>query len=212
MNRFKYEITLMEGGASRIAGVDEVGRGPLAGPVVAAAVVFPVESIRQGIDCKLAKLNDSKKLSSSAREHFYSLLTEDPSIQYAIAIVDAAVIDEINVLQATWRAMNQAVARLRPAPDHVLVDGLPNASLQLPQTAVVRGDSLSYSIAAASVLAKVTRDRLMMEYDEEYPGYGFAAHKGYGTREHFAALAKLGPCAIHRRSFSPVKQLNLELF
>jgi len=212
VDRFEFERALAERGLARIAGVDEVGRGPLAGPVVAAAVVLPIGWIQQGMPEPLKGLNDSKKLSASKRDQYYSLLIDAPEIDFGIAIVEAAEIDRVNILRATWRAMNNAVAGLQSPPDHVLVDGKPNALLRIPQTAVIRGDSLSYSIAAASVLAKVTRDRLMVRYDSEFPRYGFAAHKGYGTRAHLAAIAQHGPCMLHRRSFAPLKQPELDLF
>jgi ribonuclease HII len=197
---------------TRIAGVDEAGRGPLAGPVVAAAVVLPRVWIQEGIPASLEKLNDSKQLSARKREEYFEILMGHPQVQCGVAQVEAAEIDVINILRATWRAMNEAVQQVSSAPEHLLVDGNSNPELSIVQTAVVRGDSLSYSIAAASVIAKVTRDRLMTAYDQEYPGYGFAAHKGYGTAAHLAALARQGPCPLHRRSFAPLKQPELELF
>lgn len=195
-----------------IAGVDEAGRGPLAGPVVAAVVVLPVEWIRNGLPKELEGLNDSKQLTAGRREEFFSFLTRAMHVRFAVARIDAATIDALNILQATHRAMSQAVAELKPPPEHVLLDGLFVKSLLFPQIALVKGDSRSYSIAAASILAKVTRDRLMLEYDRAFPAYGFADHKGYGTAQHLAALTAHGPCPIHRRSFSPVKQPELELF
>ena len=192
--------------------MDEAGRGPLAGPVVAAAVMLPLVWIQEGIPGALEKLNDSKQLSARKREEYFEILMGDPQVQCGVAQVEALEIDGINILRATWRAMNEAVRQVPGAPEHLLVDGNPNPEFTIVQTAVVRGDSLSYSIAAASVLAKVTRDRLMTAYDREYPGYGFAAHKGYGTAMHLAALARQGPCPLHRRSFAPLKQPELELF
>jgi ribonuclease HII len=189
----------------RIAGVDEAGRGPLAGPVVAAALVFPSEWILRGLPEFLQGINDSKQLPAGRREVLYAGLMSLPEIGRGIARVEAAVIDEINILHATHRAMNLALAQLNPPPEHVLVDGLRVKTLGFPQTAIVSGDALSFSIAAASILAKVTRDRLMVEYEREYPGYGFAGHKGYGTARHLAALKERGPCAIHRCSFAPVR-------
>src|SRR5208282_3149169 len=158
--------------------------------------------------------NDSKQLTETQREKYYSILTSHPEIHWAVASVDVEMIDRINIRQAAWRAMNLALDQLAPTPEHVLVDGLKIKWLRYPQTALVQGDARSYSIAGASVLAKVSRDRLMREYDRVYPGYGFAEHKGYGTPQHLAAIQALGPCPIHRRSFAPFRQLakELELF
>ena len=191
-HRFRFELELVERGFTRIAGVDEAGRGPLAGPVLAAAVVFPVEWILGGLPEPLRKINDSKQLSAGTREILYAELVSRPEIGFGIAQADAPLIDQINILRATHRAMNLALGQLRPPPQHALVDGLPVQTLGFPHTAVVSGDALSYSIAAASILAKVSRDRLMIEYDRQYPGYGFAGHKGYGTPEHVAALKERG--------------------
>jgi len=209
--RLSHERELWEKGLTLVAGVDEAGCGPLAGPVVAAAVVFPRAWLISGLYTKLRGLNDSKQLSEQQREKFYSTLTEHPKIRYAIASVDVAMIDQINIRQAAWRAMDLALAQLQPKPQHVLVDGLRIKWLSYPQTALVEGDAKSYSIAAASVLAKVTRDRLMAEFDQVYPGYGFAQHKGYATPQHYAAINELGPCPIHRRSFSPFRPVESEL-
>jgi len=211
-DRFQFERALLQRGATRIAGVDEAGRGPLAGPVVAAAVSFPVEWISRGLPAELAGLNDSKQLRDAQRESFFERLTVGGDVQFAIARIDAETIDAINILQATHRAMDQALAQLRPQPEHVLVDGLRVKSLRFPQVALVKGDARSFTIAAASVLAKVTRDRLMHEYDRRFPAYGFGRHKGYGTAQHLAALAEHGPCPIHRRSFAPLKPAQPELF
>jgi len=211
-NRFTHERALWAAGKRRIAGVDEAGRGPLAGPVVAAAVILPAAWIEAGIPSGWDHLNDSKQLTEAQREAFHALILAEPSIHHAVAIVEAAVIDQINILRATHRAMAEALAKLTPRPDHILVDGHPVKSLSQPQTALVKGDSLSYSIAAASVLAKVTRDRLMREHDRAWPAYGFAGHKGYGTRQHLEAIARHGPCEIHRRSFAPIRQEQAELF
>jgi ribonuclease HII len=211
MDRFEFERELWSRGVTRVAGVDEAGRGPLAGPVVAAAVVFPAAGLEIGIYKRLRELNDSKQLTQRQREDFFTILTSDSKIRYAIAVVDAATIDRINILQATHRAMNAALARLHPQPQHVLVDGRPVKSMSLPNTALVKGDARSYSIAAASVLAKVTRDRMMQDFDERFPGYGFAEHKGYGTPQHLAAIAERGACPIHRRSFAPLKAAQTEL-
>jgi ribonuclease HII len=210
-NRLAFERNLWSHGIKLVAGVDEAGRGPLAGPVVAAAVVLPATWANGGFEAKLSDLNDSKQLTEAQREHFFQILTSHPEIRHAIAIVDAATIDRINILQATHRAMNEALAKLQPQPQHVLVDGRPVKSMTLPQTALVKGDSRSYSIAAASVLAKVTRDRMMLEYDAKFPGYGFAIHKGYGVPQHLAAIEELGPCPIHRMTFAPLKQKQAEL-
>ena len=211
-DRLAFERELWQTGLTRMAGVDEAGRGPLAGPVVAAAVILPNRWAESGFDARLEKLNDSKQLTERQREDFFALLTVHPEIRHAIARVDADTIDRINILQATHRAMNLALEQLSPPPEHALVDGLRVNSLRCPQTPVVKGDARSYSIAAASVLAKVTRDRLMLEYDREWPQYGFAEHKGYGTPQHLAALAQHGPCPIHRKSFAPMKAKELELF
>lgn len=192
MTRFEEETYAL--GTQWVAGVDEAGRGPLAGPVVAAAVILPRWLLIPG-------LNDSKKLSPQKREELYPEICEK-AVAYAWGVADAAIIDKTNILQATFMAMREAISGLSPAPDRVLVDGnLPIRGLVLPQRPLVSGDSLSLSIAAASVLAKVVRDDMMRELDNLYPGYGFAVHKGYGTQEHRDALLRLGPCPIHRRSF-----------
>ena len=211
IDRFEFERPLWQAGLARVAGVDEAGRGPLAGPVVAAAVVLPARWMEEGLPSSLNGLNDSKQLSAGQREKFFAVLTSQTEVQFAIARNDAEEVDRWNILQATHRAMNQALAQLRPAPEHVLVDGRPVHSIRLPQTALVKGDARSYSIAAASVLAKVSRDRLMLEFDRQWPAYGFAGHKGYGTPEHLAALAAHGPCPIHRRSFAPLKPVEQAL-
>ncbi|MCX8090781.1 MAG: ribonuclease HII [Verrucomicrobiae bacterium] len=204
-DRFLHERTLWARGLTHVAGVDEAGRGPLAGPVVAAAVMLPRRWAHEGLPAALRGLDDSKRLTATQRERFFAFLTACPDVRCAIASVDAAEIDALNILRATERAMLQALAQLQPAPDHVLVDGRPVQSLPWPQTALIGGDARSYSIAAASVLAKVTRDRMMLEFHARWPMYGFAEHKGYGTAAHRAALAAHGPCPIHRRSFAPVR-------
>lgn len=211
VDRLAHERELLANGLTLLAGLDEAGRGPLAGPVVAAAVMFPEDWLGENFPAELAKLNDSKQLTEAQREHYFAWLTSHEEVRFAIAQADAAVVDRINILQATHRAMNDALAQLTPPPAHVLVDGLRVKSLSFPQTPLVKGDTRSYSIAAASVLAKVTRDRLMRKLDRQFPGYGFAEHKGYGTRAHLAAIAKLGPCPIHRRSFAPLKAEQGEL-
>ena len=195
----ELEQELWNAGKTRVAGVDEAGRGPLAGPVVAAAVVFapdhePIEGIY-----------DSKRLSAKRRESLYSEIQEN-ALAVGIGIVEPRVIDRINILKATHKAMRQAIGRLRLRLDHVLIDGRGLPDKIVPQTAVASGDRKSYSIAAASIIAKVHRDRLLMEYDNVFPGYGFAQHKGYGTRQHLEALARWKATPIHRRSFHPVAE------
>lgn len=192
-NLWKIETQCFAQGYQTIAGVDEAGRGPLAGPVCAAAVILPPGLVISG-------LNDSKKLSPKKREQLYDQITAQ-AISYAVALVDEKTIDEINILQATFAAMRKAVSELTTVPDLVLIDGNQDPSLPIPTQTVVKGDSLSANIAAASILAKVTRDRLMVEQDAHYPGYGFAVHKGYGTKQHYAAIDVLGACPIHRRTF-----------
>ena len=211
-DRLSFERELWQQGLVHVAGVDEAGRGPLAGPVTAAAVTFPNRWRESGLDERLRDLNDSKQLTEAQRENFFSILTSHAEICFAICSVDAETIDRINILQATHRAMNEALAKLNPPPQHALVDGRPVKTMRVPQTALVKGDARSYSIAAASVLAKVTRDRMMLEFDRQFPGYGFAEHKGYGTPQHLAAIARLGPCPIHRKSFAPMKRKDAELF
>jgi ribonuclease HII len=179
---------------------------------VAAAVVLPLPWIDDGVPPAFCALNDSKQLSEAQRDRFYELLTRTPGVAFAVAMADAAEIDAMNILQATHQAMNAALAQLQPAVQHALVDGTPVRTLRVPQTALVKGDSRSYSIAAASVLAKVTRDRIMLEADRQWPAYGFARHKGYPTPDHLAALARHGPCPIHRRSFAPLRRPDPELF
>lgn len=182
-----------------VAGVDEVGRGPLAGPVVAAAVVLP-----RGV--ALPCVNDSKQLSESAREELNAAIFALPGVQIGIGEVDVGTIDLMNILNATHLAMRRAVEQLRQA-DFILVDGRPVKGFPLPSRAMVKGDAKSASIAAASIVAKVHRDRLMVELDAVYPQYGFASHKGYGTAEHLEALRKYGVTPVHRRSFRPVREI-----
>ncbi|MBC8242953.1 MAG: ribonuclease HII [Verrucomicrobia bacterium] len=213
VDRFTHERERLAKGCERIVGVDEAGRGPLAGPVVAAAAVFSPRHIRDGLAKPLDEVNDSKRLSAKKRELFFELLQSLDGFEFGVAVVGPEEVDRINILKATHRAMQEALAALGQAPGHLLVDGRPVPALGQAQTALVKGDSLSYSIAAASILAKVTRDRMMMALDREFPGYGFAANKGYGTREHLDALARLGPCRVHRCSFAPIKpQPQLGLF
>lgn len=213
-NRLARERELWQRGVTTVAGVDEAGCGPLAGPVMAAAVVFPRTWLEDGLCRQLRGLNDSKQLTEEQREKFYNVITTHPEIRYAIATVEVEMIDRINIRQAAWRAMDIALQQLEPKAEHVLVDGLRIKWLSYPQTALVQGDARSYSIAAASVLAKVTRDRKMLELDQLYPGYGFAEHKGYATPRHYAAIQQHGPCPIHRRSFAPFRPVAtpLELF
>jgi ribonuclease HII len=196
---FRYERKLRAIGVVRVAGIDEAGRGALAGPVVAAATVLP-EKFRH------RKLNDSKQLAPDLREEIYEELTGNGEIAWAVGVVDSIEIDRINILRATHRAMRDALAALSFPPEHVLIDGLPVIPFPLPQTAVVDGDCYSLSIAAASVIAKVTRDRIMREFCARFPEYCFSQHKGYGTELHLTKLHEFGPCPIHRRSFEPVAQ------
>ena len=196
----EHEARLREAGtAAVIAGIDEAGRGPLAGPVVAAAVVLPA-------DFKHRHLHDSKRLTPARRKAIYGELTTSLDIRWACAALDARDVDRLNVLHATHEAMRRAVLALDPRPDHALIDGLPVHPFPIPHTALVEGDGISLSIAAASVIAKVTRDRMMEEFDRQFPAYGFSRHKGYSTRQHLAILARDGPCPIHRYSFRPVAQ------
>jgi ribonuclease HII len=210
--RLAHECELWQKGLSHVAGVDEAGCAPLAGPVVSAAVIFPKSWLENGLPSQFRGLNDSKQLDAEQREKFFQKITTHSEIRFAISIADVETIDRINIRQAAWRAMENALNQLEPRAEHVLVDGLRIRWLQYPQTPLVQGDARSYTIAAASVLAKVTRDRVMREFDAQFPGYGFAAHKGYPTPQHYAAIEKLGACAIHRKSFSPFKPKELELF
>lgn len=199
-----HEEELWSRGIQPVAGVDEAGRGPLAGPVTAAAVILPQGFSLQGLD-------DSKKLSHQVREKLYVQLTEKESIFYSVAHANPEEIGHLNILRATWLAMRRALEGLQEIghhPAHVLIDGLPVKGLPVEQTALVGGDGISLSIAAASILAKVTRDRIMEELDHEYPQYGFARHRGYATAEHLAMLRQHGPCPHHRRGFAPVDQTS----
>ncbi|MBE5921774.1 MAG: ribonuclease HII [Lachnospiraceae bacterium] len=188
---FFYER--MQEGAQYICGIDEVGRGPFAGPVVAAAVILPK-------DCDILYLNDSKKLSEKKREEL-NLEIREKAVAYAIGIVSPERIDEINILQATYEAMRQAVNRLSVTPDVLLNDAVTIPQVAIRQVPIIKGDAKSASIAAASIIAKVYRDHLMEDYDKIYPGYDFASNKGYGSSKHIAALKEIGPCPIHRKSF-----------
>lgn len=191
------EDVLRAAGYARIAGVDEAGRGPLAGPVVAAAVILPHP-------CPIEGINDSKRLTVAQRERVYHAILEG-AVTVGIGISDVDLIDRVNILQATRLAMRQAVLALHPAPEFVLVDYVHIPDLPYPQRGLAHGDRLCPCIGAASIIAKVTRDRLLVELDREYPHYGFAAHKGYGTPQHLARIARYGVCPAHRRSFAPVR-------
>lgn len=199
---YEYERQLYQDGCNLIAGVDEVGRGPLAGPVVVAAVILPK-------DCYLPGLNDSKKLTAAQREKLYYEI-KHKAIAINRSIISVEVIDKINIYQATISAMYSAVAGLLPAPEAVLIDAVPLPQLTIFSKAIIGGDQRSASIAAASIIAKVERDKIMNELDLEYPVYGFSRHKGYGTQEHMEALSKYGPCPHHRQSFAPVKAAAIE--
>jgi len=201
---FRHEKKLRAIGITRIAGIDEAGRGALAGPVVAAAVVLP-EKFRH------KKLNDSKQLAPELREEIYQELIADAEIKWAIGIVDHIEIDRINILRATHKAMRAAIEALLEPPEHVLIDGRPVIPFPFPQTAIIDGDCYSLTIAAASVIAKVTRDSIMRDFCRQFPEYCFSEHKGYGTELHRIKLHEIGPCPIHRRSFEPVAQPLLPL-
>ena len=199
---WKFEKAARKQGALRIAGLDEVGRGPLFGPVVAAAVILAPR-------CRIDGLTDSKKLSAKKREEFEGQIRRN-AVAWAVAVVDVETIDRINIRRASLLAMRLAVEQLALSPDYLLIDGVDTIDWQGPQKAVVEGDAISLSIAAASVLAKVHRDRMLVEFDSQFPGYGLASHKGYGSAEHLAALARLGPTPMHRKSFHPVAQSLLQ--
>ena len=193
-----YEKECYARGMELIAGVDEVGRGPLAGPVVAAAVILPKA-------CKIPGLNDSKKIPKSKHKEIYEAVLQN-AIAIGIGVKDNQVIDQVNIYEATKLAMMEAIGQLDPQPQHLLIDAM-KLDLPIPQTSIIKGDANSLSIAAASIVAKVTRDQMMEEFDREYPGYDFAQNAGYGTANHLAGLHKLGVTPIHRRSFEPVKSM-----
>ena len=193
-----YEKELYAQGIDLIAGVDEVGRGPLAGPVVAAAVILPKA-------CKIPGLNDSKKIPKSKHKEIYEAVLQN-AIAIGIGVKANQVIDQVNIYQATKLAMMEAIGQLEPQPQHLLIDAM-KLDLPISQTSIIKGDANSLSIAAASIVAKVTRDHMMEEFDKEYPGYDFAQNAGYGTAKHLAGLDKLGVTPIHRRSFEPVKSM-----
>ncbi len=219
---FDKEIKLRKNGYKFIAGIDEVGRGPLAGPVVACAAVIKL-NLNEGEDTypRLQEkeknihirrgrifdgIRDSKQLSERQREKFYKILTNDRQVYYGIGIVSEKIIDKINILQATFLAMKKAVENLKVKPDFLLIDGkwtLENYPIS--QTAIIQGDKNIFSIAAASIIAKVTRDKMLVKLSQKYPQYGFEKHKGYGTKLHLEMLKKYGPCEIHRKSFKPIK-------
>jgi ribonuclease HII len=186
-------------GYRRIAGIDEAGRGPLAGPVVAAAVILPSR-------CRLLGINDSKQLPAKDREEAYTAILEQ-AVGVGVGSADVGEIDQLNILEATRLAMRRAVDQLDPPPDYLLIDAVVLLGFKVPTKPIIKGDSLSVSIAAASIIAKVTRDRLMARYHEIFPEYGFLSHKGYGTAEHLDRLARHGPCSIHRRTFAPVQEV-----
>lgn len=186
-------------GYRRVAGLDEAGRGPLAGPVVAAAVILPTR-------CRLLGINDSKQLPAKDREQVYAAILEQ-AVGVGVGSADVAEIDQLNILEATRLAMRRAVDQLTLPPDYLLIDAVVLPGFKVPTRPIIKGDSLSVSIAAASIIAKVTRDRLMARYHEIFPEYGFLFHKGYGTTEHLERLARHGPCSIHRRTFAPVQEV-----
>lgn len=198
------ETALQSLGYQKIAGIDEAGRGPLAGPVAAAAVILPKFFKCPGLD-------DSKKISPKKRDHLYAILTTEPDVVWAVATASCDEIDELNILKATHLAMQRAAETIFPLPDYCLIDGLRVNNFPLPHDAIVKGDGKSLSIAAASIIAKVTRDRMMSKIDKEFPQFGFAKHQGYGTKAHLEALRIHGPCRHHRRSFQPVAQFSIRL-
>ncbi|WP_347131523.1 ribonuclease HII [Streptococcus thermophilus] len=193
-----YEKSLYARGIELIAGVDEVGRGPLAGPVVAAAVILPKL-------CKIKGLNDSKKIPKSKHEAIYNQVMKE-AVAVGIGIKDNYVIDDVNIYEATKLAMIEAIEKLNPQPEHLLIDAM-NLDLPIEQTSIIKGDANSLSIAAASIVAKVTRDKMMADYEQEFPGYAFAKNAGYGTKEHLSGIDKFGITPIHRRSFEPIKSI-----
>lgn len=194
----RYEKELYAKGISLIAGVDEVGRGPLAGPVVAAAVILPQ-------NCKIKGLNDSKKIPKKKHEEIFQVVKEN-ALAIGIGVMDNHVIDQVNIYEATKLAMKEAIAQLQLKPEHLLIDAM-ELDLPISQTSIIKGDANSLSIAAASIIAKVTRDNLMNHYDQEFPGYDFSQNAGYGTAKHLEGLAKLGLTTIHRTSFEPIKSM-----
>ena len=198
LSTLHFEGRARSRGYRAVAGIDEAGRGPLAGPVVAAAVILPEHF-------ELSGLNDSKKLSEKERDRLFPLIRAQ-ALAIGVGFASPAEIDAVNILQATLRGMCLAVQRLQQPADFLLIDGITPVPLPIPQQTLKQGDSRSLSIAAASVIAKVVRDRVMVGYDRQFPGYGFARHKGYGSREHLAAIARLGPSPLHRRTFGGVRE------
>jgi ribonuclease HII len=203
-----YERKAWKSGFSFVAGVDEAGRGPLAGSVVAAAVVFDADYLRSGVPDELRGLTDSKALTEKKRDHFFELLTNLGAARIGVGSCSAEEIDQINILRATHKAMAQALADLDMPAQFALVDGNPVKGLPCPSENIIKGDALSLSISAASVIAKVTRDQMVYELDRQHPEYGFANHKGYGTKEHIAAIHAYGPLPCHRKTFRPISELN----
>lgn len=201
-NLYTFENECIANGYKLIAGVDEVGRGPLAGPVVVASVILPENFF-------IEKINDSKKLSEATREKIYDIIMEN-AIAVNRAIIDEKTIDRVNIYQAAMNGMYEAIYGLNPKPDAVLIDAMPLESLDIYHQSIIKGDAKSASIAAASIVAKVERDRMMNEFDKIYPQYGFAKNKGYGTSEHLETLRKYGPCEIHRKSFEPIKSMVMQ--
>lgn len=200
---YQYEKELWKNGINLIAGMDEVGRGPLIGPVVTACVILPKDFVLEG-------LTDSKKLSEKKREEFYDYIMEH-AISVGIGMMDDKVIDEVNIYEATKLAMYQAVEKSKVKPEHVLIDAMKLDKLEMPSTSIIKGDAKSISIAAASVIAKVTRDRMMIELDKKYPMYGFKSHKGYPTKKHIEAIKEYGLIDGYRKTFKPISEIVKEL-
>ena len=198
----EYEDELIKNGIKLIAGVDEVGRGPLIGPVVTAAVILPVGYINE-------EINDSKKLTEKKREKLYEIIMND-AIAVSIGMCSEKVIDDINILEATKKAMKEAINGLKIKPEHVLIDAV-KLDIDIPSTSIIKGDAKSISVAAASIIAKVYRDRMLIEMDKEFPMYNLAKNKGYGTKTHIEALNQYGPCKYHRLTFEPVKTIHENL-
>ncbi len=208
---FQEEKRLWKRGFKRVAGLDEAGRGPLAGPVTAAAVMINWRSDLQLSDFRrsdLLDIRDSKQLSAKKREELFKIITKDKNIKWGIGIVSEKVVDKINILEATKLAMKKAVAQFKNKPDFLILDGKMAINLPIPQKSIIKADGKVFSCAAASILAKVARDRIMLRYHKKYPQYRFDLHKGYGTKLHLRLLKKHGPCPIHRKSFAPIKTLN----
>lgn len=207
-NLYEFEEKLYDNGQRSICGVDEAGRGPLAGPVVVAACILPPF-------LRIDDINDSKQLSAKKRSELYKIIVKN-AIAYKIVFVGEDLVDELNIYQATKKGMLEAINGLKVVPDHVLIDAMPLNELQIPHTSIIHGDARCASVAAASILAKVTRDEFMEKMDVKYPNYGFKNHKGYGTKKHLEALEKYGPCPIHRKTYAPVskyysKQISFNL-